>query len=70
MRKRLRAIVHALAARRGIVRYTDRDEVRAKILGALVEYDGVDPTDDIWMMEPQERTDAIMAALFARKSEE
>ena len=40
--------------------------VRARILAANVEFDDVDPTDDIAMMDPQERTDAIMKALFRR----
>ena len=40
--------------------------VRARILAANVDFDDVDPTDDIAMMDPQERTDAIMAALFKK----
>ena len=40
--------------------------VRARILAANVEFDQADPTDDIAMLDCQERTDAIMKALFRR----
>lgn len=56
------------------VRFTDlatfRDRmfanVRSRILAANVEFDEADPTDDIAMLDCQERTDAIMKALFRR----
>ena len=40
--------------------------VHARILAANVEFDEADPTDDIAMLDCQERTDAIMKALFRR----
>ena len=40
--------------------------VRERVLSAIVDYYGFDPTDDIQMTEPQELTDRIMAALFRR----
>ena len=40
--------------------------VRSRILGAIVEFFDVDPTDDIEMTQWQELTDRIMAALFRR----
>ena len=40
--------------------------VHARILAANVEFDEADPTDDIAMLDCQERTDAIMKALFKK----
>ena len=40
--------------------------VRSRILGAIVEFFDVDPTDGIEMTQWQELTDRIMAALFRR----
>lgn len=38
--------------------------IRSRVLRAIVDFYGFDPTDDIEMTEPQDLTDRIMLSLF------
>jgi hypothetical protein len=59
-----------LLARTGAYGLTSTDDARSRILAAIAEFEGLEPDDEVGLAgEPQELTDAIMAALFPRKKE-
>jgi hypothetical protein len=63
----LRARLLALIRSRGVDYYDNADETRARILSAVAEFYGLEPDDEVGLAgEPQDLTDAIMAALFTR----